>query len=194
MKAFLGAIAVPVLAVAVSSCGGSGPENGANPTETTGARVGWQRLETARVCPEHPAPLTQGLRAAPAEKPVVPEGTAEAWGCLYTHAQPLSGENGQSLAAAGKIDGPQLTNILDAISSLPPSNTKPCTEVGGGLFDALVLVNSAGEVFPMLVMPTPPQVPSNCGAIATPRGYLELGASDRINRMLFQALGRPFPS
>lgn len=193
MKTVLGATVVAVLAVAVAGCDSGGSRNRADSIATPDLR-GWQKRETSRVCPERPAPLTQGLRAASAEQPVVPGGIAEAWGCLYTHAKPLSGENGQTLVAAGKIDNAELTAILDAISSLPPRNERPCTQVGGGLLDALVLVNSAGDVFPMLVEPTPPQVPSNCGVISTPKGYLALGASERINRMLFQALGQPFPS
>jgi hypothetical protein len=190
MKALLGAVAVAAFALAVLGCGGGDTRNDAN---STNAQARWLSLSTARVCPARPAPLTQALRAAPAEKPVVPEGVEEAWACLYTHGEPLNGENGQSLAAGGEIDEQQLAPILDAVSSLPPSNSKPCTAVGGGLLDALVLVNSSGEVFPMLVEPTPPQVPYNCGVVSTPKGYLELGESDRINRLLFQALGQPFP-
>lgn len=190
-------VVVTVVLVLGSSLVGCGSDNsGEGKRERAGASVGWQsQARNGRVCPARIVTLMRQLVSGPAQTPVVPEQFSQAWACLYSRGAPLSaGNSGQTLVAGGRLSEDSLRQILEMVSSLPPRADDPCTEIGGGLMDAVVLVNSTGKTFPMVVSPAPLRLPENCGTVSTPRGYLELGTSDRINRALFAAIGQRFPS
>jgi hypothetical protein len=123
---------------------------------------------------------------------VLPAGATAAWICLYTHGKPPDPRNGQTLRIAKPVTISVAAPALRLVASLPPHRARPCTEVGGGLFDALVLVDRKGRAFPVLATPTPPQIPSNCGVASTPNGFLGL-PSPRLNRLLFRLADQPFP-
>lgn len=195
----LSAIAAALLA-ACAGCGGS-PTRATTHTVRAGSvsttpvptrATGWRRLH-GKACPLHPSPLAQLTTASSAHQPVLPAGGTTVWICLYTHGKPPDPRNGQALRIAKEVTISAARPALRLISSLPPHRAKPCTEVGGGVFDALVLLNGKGEAFPVLATPTPPQIPSNCGVASTPNGFLEL-ASPRLNRLLFRLAGQRFPA
>lgn len=164
------------------------------PSSTTPIRTrasGWRPLR-GKACPLYPASLAQLTRSGSARQPVLPAGATAAWICLYTHGKPPDSRNGQTLNVAKRVTIAAATPALRVVASLQPHRAKPCTEVGGGLFDALVLINRKGQAFPVLATPTPPQVPSNCGVVSTPNGFLEL-TSTRLNRLLFHLAAQRFP-
>jgi hypothetical protein len=185
-------LAAGALVVAAAGCGGARATPGTSGhTMTSTTANGWRTLH-GKACPLHPAPLAQLTSAGAGQQPVLPTGAEAAWICLYTHGKPPDARNGGSLNVAKKMTISAVEPALRLIGSLAPHSTKPCTEVGGGLFDALVLVDKKGRAFPVLATPTPAQVPSNCGVASTPNGSLEL-SSDRLNRLLFHLAGQPFP-
>lgn len=196
----LSAVAAAVCLVACEGCGGSTPDNTTTAQNHTGSAsttsiptraTGWRPLH-GKACPLHPASLAQLTSARSAHQPVLPAGATAVWICLYTHGKPPNPRNGRTLKVAKQVTTSAAAPALRLIASLPPHRAKPCTEVGGGLFDAIVLINSQGQAFPVLATPTPPQIPSNCGVASTPNGFLEQ-SSPRLNRLLFHLAGQPFP-
>jgi hypothetical protein len=196
----LSAVAAAVFLVACEGCGGGMPANattGRTPSDSASTAsiptraTGWRPLR-GKACPLHPAALAQLTSARSARQPVLPAGATAAWICLYTHGKPPDPRNGRTLRIAKQVTISEAGPALRFIASLPPHRAKPCTEVGGGLFDAVVLMNSKGQAFPVLATPTPPQIPSNCGVASTPNGFLEQ-SSPRLNRLLFHLAGQPFP-
>lgn len=193
-------VAAAVFLVACEGCGGStptkgttgrGPDDSVTTASIPTRATGWRPL-AGKACPLYPAPLAQLTSAGAARQPVLPAGATAAWICLYTHGKPPNPRNGRMLRIAKQVTISAAAPALRLIASLPPHLAKPCTEVGGGLFDAIVLINGNGQAFPMLATPNPPQIASNCGVVSTPNGFLEQ-SSPHLNQLLFHLAGQPFP-
>jgi len=160
------------------------------PTDTSGS--GWRAPIGKPGCPSHSSGFTDYLAAENAEQPVVPDDPVAGWICLYTQDEP-PGEN-ESLVREHRIGPERLKPILRFVAGLPPRPMESCAATGGGYQDALVLLNDAGEVFPLVVRPAMQSDSSEvCGVIDTPKGALLIGYSTELTRELFSAADQPFP-